>query len=67
MNKIVVVAGATGNLGEKIVKALLERGAEVRVIVRPSSNIEKTTALEKLGATVFQVNMSSVEEVDNRL
>ncbi len=63
MNKIIVVAGATGNLGEKIVKALLERGAEVRVIVRPSSNIEKINALEKLGAAVFQVNMSSVEEV----
>lgn len=36
--KIIIVAGGTGNLGGRIVKALLNRGAEVRVLVRPSSN-----------------------------
>ena len=33
--KIIIVAGGTGNLGGRIVKALLNRGAEVRVLVRP--------------------------------
>ena len=63
MKKIAVVAGATGNLGERIVKALLERGAEVRVIVRSSSDNEKITKLEKLGAKVFKINMLDVDEI----
>ena len=63
MKNIVVVAGATGNLGERIVKALLERGAEVRVIVRSSSGNEKINKLEKLGTKVFKVNMLDVEEI----
>jgi nucleoside-diphosphate-sugar epimerase len=33
MRKIIVVAGATGNLGGKIIKALL-KDVEVRAIVR---------------------------------
>jgi nucleoside-diphosphate-sugar epimerase len=32
MNQKILVAGATGNLGERIVKALIKRGAEVRVL-----------------------------------
>jgi len=63
MEKIVVVAGATGNLGERIVKALLERGAEVRVIVRPGSETEKVNKLEKLGAKVFKISSLDVEEI----
>ncbi|MBK9983383.1 MAG: NmrA family NAD(P)-binding protein [Chitinophagales bacterium] len=63
MNKIIVVAGATGNLGGRIVRNLIERGAEVRVIVRPGSEIEKITKLEKLGAHVFKINMSSEDEI----
>jgi uncharacterized protein YbjT (DUF2867 family) len=34
MSKTVLVAGATGNLGSKIVASLVERGAEVRALVR---------------------------------
>ncbi|MBZ5672294.1 MAG: NmrA family NAD(P)-binding protein, partial [Acidobacteriia bacterium] len=30
----IVVAGATGNLGGRIARALLERGASVRALVR---------------------------------
>lgn len=36
--KKVIVAGATGSLGNKIVKELLERGAEVTAMVRASSD-----------------------------
>jgi uncharacterized protein YbjT (DUF2867 family) len=63
MKKIIVVAGATGNLGERIVKALLEKGAEVRVLVRASSGIEKINKLEQLGAQVFKVSFSNREEI----
>jgi nucleoside-diphosphate-sugar epimerase len=63
MEKLILVAGATGNLGERIVKALLKRGAEVRVVVRSNSDINKINMLEKLGAKVFRVNIWNVEEV----
>ena len=65
MKKIILVAGATGNLGERVINALLDRGAEVRVVVRSSSDIEKLNKLEKLGVKIFKVNMSNVEEISN--
>jgi NmrA-like family len=63
MNKIIVVAGGTGNLGKKIIHALLERGVEVRAVVRTTTDLEKVNILEKLGAIVLKVNMLHVEEV----
>jgi uncharacterized protein YbjT (DUF2867 family) len=63
MGKLILVAGATGNLGERIVKALLKRGAEVRVVVRSTSDINKINMLEKLGVKVFRVKIWNVEEV----
>jgi nucleoside-diphosphate-sugar epimerase len=63
MNKIIVVAGATGNLGERIVKTLLAEGAEVRALVRPSSNSEKIKHLEQLGAKVFKVEATNAQDI----
>jgi len=40
-NKIIVVVGATGNLGGKIVNTLLIQGAEVRAIVRLETDKKK--------------------------
>ena len=45
----VVVAGATGALGQKIVRELLSRGAAVRAVVRPSSDAESVAALRQIG------------------
>jgi len=50
--KKVVVAGATGALGNKIVKALLAQGAEVTAMVRASSN---KSNLENLGINNFVI------------
>lgn len=63
MKKIIVVAGGTGDLGGRIISALLERGAEVRAVVRVNTDTEKVNKLEKLGANVCKVNMSNKEEV----
>jgi nucleoside-diphosphate-sugar epimerase len=63
MGKIVLVAGATGNLGKRIINALLNKKAEVHAVVRSSSDIEKVNQLEKLGVKVFKVNIWNVEEV----
>ena len=63
MEKVVLVAGATGNLGLRIIKALIADGAEVRAVLRQTSSLEKINRLEKLGVKVFVVNMNNVEEV----
>jgi hypothetical protein len=53
MKQIITVAGATGDLGFRIVKALLEKGAEVRAIVRANSATEKIQQLEQMGAKIY--------------
>ncbi len=63
--KIIVVAGGTGNLGGRIVKALLNKGAEVRVLVRLTSDIEKINQLEQLGAKVIRLDMSNEKEISS--
>ena len=59
----ILVAGGTGNLGERIIKALITRGAEVRAIVRNGSKPEKIAKLTELGAKVITVDMSDVEQL----
>lgn len=55
----IVVAGATGNLGKRITKALTVREAEVIALVRTGAADEKVKALEELGAKVAVVDMAS--------
>ena len=62
MNQI-LVAGATGNLGNRICRELVKRGAEVKAIVRGSADPEKTNALKKLGVSVVAVDLNSVDEI----
>jgi nucleoside-diphosphate-sugar epimerase len=63
MNKIIVVAGATGNLGLRITNALLQRGAEVRVIVRTTSDTDKIKNLEASGAKIVVIHQWNIEEI----
>lgn len=51
-DRIVTVVGASGTLGGDIVKALIDKGAKVRAMVRPTSNRAR---LEALGVTDFVV------------
>jgi len=57
---IIVLAGASGNLGGRLVRELLKREAHVRAVVRPSSNPEKIEELRKLGAEIAETDFSSV-------
>jgi uncharacterized protein YbjT (DUF2867 family) len=59
----IVVAGATGNLGGRIARALLERGASVRALVRHGAARDKLERLQELGATIASVDMSSASQV----
>ncbi|MDN3584595.1 NmrA family NAD(P)-binding protein [Mucilaginibacter flavus] len=63
MNSTILVAGATGNLGQKICRELLKRNAQVRAIVRSGSNKEIIEALEKDGVDVFEVDWSNQQEL----
>ena len=63
MEKTILVAGATGNLGNKICRELLKKGAAVRAIVRASTDQEKIDTLEKMGVTVLSIDLDSVDEI----
>jgi len=60
---ITVLSGATGNLGGRIAKVLLERGAKERAIVRHSSAPDKVEELRKRGAAIVEVDFNSVHEL----
>jgi NADH dehydrogenase len=59
-NAVIVVAGATGSLGSKIVHALLEQGESVRALVRHGSNFE---TLERAGASIAMGNLKDPESL----
>ena len=49
MDKIIVVAGANGNLGKRICIALIEEGAKVKALLRKETNSKTIEELETLG------------------
>ena len=57
------LAGATGNLGGRIARALLERGAGVRALVRHGTARDKLERLQALGATIASVELSNASQV----
>jgi uncharacterized protein YbjT (DUF2867 family) len=63
MSETILLAGATGNLGFKIAKALIKRKATVRAIVRHSSDPAKISQLTTLGISVIKVNMQDQAEL----
>jgi nucleoside-diphosphate-sugar epimerase len=54
----IVLAGATGDLGHRIALALLDRGAQVRALVRPGSAKPAVGELRERGATLIEVDFS---------
>lgn len=63
MEKLILVSGATGNLGQRICRELIKNNTKVRAIVRHESSLENVAALEKMGVDVVKVNMSSEQEL----
>jgi pimeloyl-ACP methyl ester carboxylesterase/nucleoside-diphosphate-sugar epimerase len=56
----ILVAGGTGNLGGRIIAALLRRGAAVRAIVRAETDPTKVDALVGQGVDVRRVSLTDV-------
>jgi nucleoside-diphosphate-sugar epimerase len=63
MASTIAVAGATGNLGKRVVKALLERGGEVIALARAGTGQDKVTELTALGARVAAVDLGDAPEI----
>ena len=60
---LIVVAGATGNLGGRIVRALGDRQAYVRALVRPGTAPHRLKGLQESAADIVHVDMSSARDV----
>jgi nucleoside-diphosphate-sugar epimerase len=58
----ILVAGATGDLGGRIVKALRDQRACVRAVVRHGTALEKLDRLQKLGVEIARVDFRSVSD-----
>ncbi|RYY12771.1 MAG: NmrA family protein, partial [Cytophagaceae bacterium] len=54
---LIVLAGATGDLGHRIALALLGRGARVRALVRPGNTKPEVADLRARGAELVEVNL----------
>ncbi len=63
MEKVILVAGATGNLGERIVNALIKKNAKVRILVRPETNSEKLKKFNKSDIEIYKLESWSETEV----
>ena len=63
MAPVIIVAGVTGNLGERIARALIKRGATVKGLVRKDTPADKRTHLKSLGLELADLDYTSVAAV----
>jgi NAD(P)-dependent dehydrogenase (short-subunit alcohol dehydrogenase family) len=63
MVKTILVAGATGNLGGRIIQELVKCGAEVRALVRPGSDAKKVAKLKEQGVQIVEADTSDVAQL----
>jgi len=57
MDDQILLAGATGNLGERIAKALTGTGAKVKALIRADSKKEAVDKLKAEGVEIIEVDM----------
>ena len=57
---VIALAGAGGDLGERIAKALVARGATLRALVRPGLKPEERQRIEATGATLVEADPANV-------
>ncbi|GHB62210.1 NmrA family NAD(P)-binding protein [Persicitalea jodogahamensis] len=61
--KTIVIVGATGDLGGRIARALVRRGASVKALVRHSSDLDEIVYLRNAGVVVEKVNFENITEL----
>jgi uncharacterized protein YbjT (DUF2867 family) len=62
-SNIVVLAGSTGDLGQRISQALVDRGTIVRALVRHGSDQAKVAQAEGFGAEAMMVDFGNKDEL----
>ena len=61
--QLIVLAGATGNLGSRIARELRQRGALVRAIVRPGTGADRLARLQQQGVEIVEADLNARVEV----
>ena len=61
--ELIILAGATGDLGGRLAAMLLARGARVRAIVRRGSAPDKVAELRKLDLATLEVDFTSAADL----
>jgi len=59
----IVVAGATGNLGGRVVNSILKQGVAVTALIRTDTARDKSETLRRSGARVVEVDFHQLEQV----
>ncbi len=67
VSNLVVVAGATGNLGLRIVNVLARQNVRVRALVRKSTSPEKLHELNVVGVEVATVDLKNIDQTAAQL
>lgn len=62
-NDRIILAGATGDLGKRIARELVKRGAAVRALVRAGSEPAAIADLRRIGADITAVNIDDPAEL----
>lgn len=62
-NKLIIMAGATGQLGQHIASHLLQRGAQVKALVRKGSASPAISTLRRQGASIVEVDYNNDSEL----
>ena len=63
MKRTILVAGATGNLGNRICRELIQRGAIVKAIVKDSTDLDKIEVLKKMGVEVRIIDLNDIDSI----
>ena len=63
VSSTVILAGATGNLGQQIGRTILQAGGSLRAIVRPGTAAERMAELRQAGAEVREVDFGRVTKL----
>jgi nucleoside-diphosphate-sugar epimerase len=60
---LIILAGATGDLGGRIARALLQSGAKVRALIRRGSVGDEAKALQNQGASILEVDFKDAAQL----
>jgi uncharacterized protein YbjT (DUF2867 family) len=66
-SRVIALAGASGDLGGRIARALAAKGAIVRALVRPGIKPEEQSRIESFGVTAVTADSNSTDDLANAL